>query len=162
MSVNNYEYHLLIIPEDNANRELANGFLRHPNINLGRVRVLGNAGGWKKAIDSLDEMCQSMAKYQKRHVLILIDFDKDSDERKKAFSEKVDDSFQDRCFLLGCLDEPEILKKELNESYYENIGKKLAESCYDNKIDGIWHCDQLNHNSNELKRLKETVRPFLF
>lgn len=48
MSVNNYKPHLLVLPEDEANRQLANGFLQDFSLNLRCIQVLPIAGGWAR------------------------------------------------------------------------------------------------------------------
>ena len=55
MSVNRYKPHLLILPEDGANRQIANGFILHPSIAARHVQVLGEAGGWCSVIDKLEK-----------------------------------------------------------------------------------------------------------
>lgn len=41
-----------MLPEDDANRQIANGFLLNPNLNIRAIRILTPSGGWLKAIDS--------------------------------------------------------------------------------------------------------------
>ena len=53
MSINAYKPHLLVLPEDDANREMANGFLLDSRVLMCNMQVLPPAGGWKKALDSL-------------------------------------------------------------------------------------------------------------
>jgi hypothetical protein len=54
MSVNRYKPHIFVLPEDDANREIAVGFLLHPSIlNPRQVQVMPNAGGWPNALDKL-------------------------------------------------------------------------------------------------------------
>lgn len=51
MSPNRHRPHVLVLPEDDANRELANGF--HLQIDLTRQRqmqVLPVAGGWNEVL----------------------------------------------------------------------------------------------------------------
>ena len=45
MSVNNHRPHVLVLPEDEANEELVNGFLLDPSIKLRNIQVLPSAGG---------------------------------------------------------------------------------------------------------------------
>ena len=40
MSVNKYLPHVLVLPEDDANRQLANGFLLDPNLLDRRIQLL--------------------------------------------------------------------------------------------------------------------------
>ena len=38
--MNRYKPHVLVVPEDDANRQLANGFLQNPALNLRAIQVL--------------------------------------------------------------------------------------------------------------------------
>ena len=52
MSVNKYQPHVLVLPEDDANRQLANGF--HLQVAWTRQRqmqVLPVAGGWNEVLN---------------------------------------------------------------------------------------------------------------
>ena len=40
MSVNVYNPHVLVLPEDDANRQIANGFLLEPSIKHRNIQVL--------------------------------------------------------------------------------------------------------------------------
>lgn len=56
MSVNQYKPHLLVRPEDDANRQIANGFiLEIPEKNIRRIQVLPVASGWRKVVDQFLE-----------------------------------------------------------------------------------------------------------
>lgn len=46
MSINKYKAHLLVLPEDDANRQMANGFILDPNLNERVIQVLPPVGGW--------------------------------------------------------------------------------------------------------------------
>jgi hypothetical protein len=43
--MNKYRPHVIVIPEDDANRQIANGFLLHPAIATRAVGVMPPAGG---------------------------------------------------------------------------------------------------------------------
>ncbi|MGS0743548.1 hypothetical protein ACVBEF_17245, partial [Glaciimonas sp. GG7] len=51
---NKFLPHLLILPEDDANRELANGFLLDDRVLERNIQVLKPAGGWKKAVENIN------------------------------------------------------------------------------------------------------------
>ena len=51
--MNRYKPHVLVVPEDDANRQLANGFLQNPALNLRAIQVLPPAGGWVKVLNNL-------------------------------------------------------------------------------------------------------------
>ncbi len=56
MSANKYEPHLIVLPEDDANAALVNGFLLSPFVNSRQVQVLPVAGGAERAVQAfLDE-----------------------------------------------------------------------------------------------------------
>ncbi len=52
MSPNKYAPHVLVLPEDDANNDIANGFLRHDALDLRAIQVLPCAGGWGKVRDA--------------------------------------------------------------------------------------------------------------
>jgi len=45
MSVNKYAPHIVLLPEDDANRQIANGFLLGSNLNSRSVQILRPARG---------------------------------------------------------------------------------------------------------------------
>ncbi|MGA2659008.1 MAG: hypothetical protein ABSH34_16015 [Verrucomicrobiota bacterium] len=51
MSVNKYRPHVYVLPEDDANRQLANGFLLHPDLLARNIQVLPEVGGWHEVLD---------------------------------------------------------------------------------------------------------------
>ncbi|MEL6815565.1 MAG: hypothetical protein AAFP03_12215, partial [Cyanobacteria bacterium J06598_3] len=55
MSVNKYQECLLVLPEDDANRQLANGFSNNIGINENVIQVLPEAGGWKKVLNKFEQ-----------------------------------------------------------------------------------------------------------
>lgn len=104
-------------------------------------------------------------KYPGRHVLLLLDLDGNPD-RISQIGETIPIGISDRVFSLCCLNEAESIKNDLGHGKFEDIGKKLAESCYNSTYDdqsgSPWACSQLSHNRNELNRLATAVRPLLF
>lgn len=77
MSINKYKPHLLILPEDDANRQIANGFIQNINVNQLTIQVLPFADGWLKTVDKfVDDYASEMQKYPKRMMVLLIDLDK--------------------------------------------------------------------------------------
>ena len=83
MSSNKYEPHLLVLPEDDANRQLADGFMLDPNCNYRAIQVLNVAGGWGKVIDIFkNDYLPRMRVYPKRRIILLMDFDDKPEDRK--------------------------------------------------------------------------------
>lgn len=168
MSVNKEMPHVLVLPEDDADRELAKGFCLDPSLALKqrRIQVLNEVGGGGDVLNSFkSDHMRDMERFPKRHMVLLIDFDdtRDSDGKlKKLVGAKsaIPSHLIERVFVLGPLDEPEDLKRALGCSY-EKIGIKLAKDCREG-THTTWSHAHLQHNASELDRLREHVRPFLF
>ena len=159
MSVNKYLPHLLILPEDDANRELANGFVLNHAVNSRAVQILPPAGGWKKVLHKfqanyLDGMRK---KYRDRHLVLLIDFDQDK-TRIDRVQEEIPQDVADRVFVLGTWSEPEALRTKTGKTF-EKIGSELAKDCPDIRNE-LWSDELLEHN--ELEEIVSSVRSFLF
>jgi hypothetical protein len=161
MSVNKHRPHVVVLPEDDANRQLAIGFVLEldPSV-LRNIQVLEVAGGWKVLLNRFEsDQVADMAKYPDRYMVLLIDFDGKA-ERLSYATGKIPAHLRDRVFVLGALSEPEALRGALPGSY-ETIGKMLAKDCRE-ETDAIWSHDLLLHNASELSRLRQRVRPILF
>lgn len=160
MAANIYLPHLLVLPEDDANRQIANGFLLGYGIKERFIQVDPIAGGWLKVLRSFeDEHVALLNKYPNRYLLMIIDFDGEP-ERLQKFSEACPLHLRDRVFLLGTLSEPEALRAATRSSY-ESIGKALASECYE-KTSDLWSNELLKHNENERQRLIQSVYPIIF
>ena len=155
MSANNYDFHLLVIPEDDANRQIMIGFNNHLEINSRRIHVENVAGGWLKAFETFQsDHVAPMCKLDKRHVLILIDFDHHL-ERLEIAKGYIPEKMRDRVFVLGCLSEPERLRAATGLSK-EKLGEALADCCM-NDQGVLWQNALLAHNQDELNRMKSSI-----
>jgi len=158
--VNRYLPHVLVLPEDDANRQIANGFVLYldPSV-FTRIQVLEEAGGWGAVLNRfVSDHVGGMVRYTGRHLVLLIDFD-GSRERLRIAQGRIPEHLIDRVFVLGVLTEPEALNGAVLGSY-ETIGEK-ARDCRE-RTDTIWAHELLRHNSNEIERLRQHVRPMLF
>lgn len=161
MGVNKYKEHLYILPEDDANRQLVNGFLLVPTLNLRTVEVLPPAGGWRKVLDEFEHTHSAeMKAYSLRYMLLLIDFDEQND-RLQQVEEKILSDLKDRVFVLGVWSEPEKLKSLMGKVSYEAIGTALATGC-PNKLSETWNHALLKHNLQELQRIPADLKSILF
>lgn len=161
MSVNKNRPHVYILPEDDANRQIANGFLLDPSIKLRNIEVLRPAGGWPKVLDSfLNDHVLGLRNNAHRHLILLIDFDGQVEERTARFVSQFPGDVRDRVFLLGSMSEPEPLRKQCGDSL-ENIGKTLAAECFGDEKQ-LWAHPLLAHNETERTRLNASVRSILF
>ncbi len=76
MSINKYKSHIFVLPEDDANRQIANGFLLTLNLNTRAIQIQPSVGGWKKVVEKFkSDHISGMLKYPKRMNVLLIDFD---------------------------------------------------------------------------------------
>jgi len=158
MTVNKHRPHLLVLPEDDANRQLANGF----DVNVGRrqFQILPPAGGWVQVCDTFaSNHATSMQRYAGRFMVLLIDFDGDLN-RLGVVKSKIPEDLRDRVFVLGALTRPEGLR-QAGLGSYETIGGGIATDCRDDS-QAIWEHELLRHNKSELMRLRNAVRDFLF
>jgi hypothetical protein len=160
MSANKYLPHVLVLPEDDANSQLANGF--HLQVDWARYRqmdVLPVAGGWKVVLERfLSDHVVAMNHYPSRFMVLLIDFD-GREDRLQDVKARIPGHLVERVFILGVLSEPEALTKDLGS--FETIGSALAEDCRED-TDTTWGHELLRHNADELDRLRDRVRPILF
>ena len=159
MSVNKYRPHVFILPEDDANRQLAKGF--ELEVRYGRrIQTQPEAGGWLAVCEIfLSEHVKEMRKFPERRLVLLLDFDNQSD-RPDIVKEGVPEDLRDRVFLLGVKSEPEALK-QAGLGSFEDIGKRLATACRDG-TEGLWTHDLLQRNASEIKRLEQVVCVILF
>ena len=160
MSTNSFLPHVLVLPEDDANRQLAIGFrLEIPFALSRKIQVLPIAGGWLRVLDCFEkDHVGAMARFPNRTMVLLIDFDGQRDrlDRAKAV---IPDNLKDRGFVLGAWTDPEALKAILGS--YEKIGQALAEDCREETAT-TWGHELLRHNAGEMERLRQQVRPILF
>jgi hypothetical protein len=168
MSVNNYQDHVLVLPEDDANRQIANGFILDSNVKQRVIQVLPIADGWGKLVGKFkDDHVYLMRKFPKRMMVLLIDFDRRED-RLSYVKSQIPEYLQDRVFIIGVLSDPEDLKRikkkfeSIGTGKLEQIGETLANNCSNNNTNGLWGHDLLKHNKTELDRMILSVKPFLF
>jgi hypothetical protein len=159
MSVNKYRPHVFVLPEDDANRQLANGFLLELE-STRQMLVEKPAGGWLEVLNVFEtEHIVQMENCHDRNVVLLIDFDDANvEERLQTVKNRIPDRLADRVFVLGSRNEPEDLK-ELGS--LEAVGKGMARDCR-NETRTVWDHPFLRHNVVELERLRQQVRPILF
>ena len=160
MSVNRYKSHVIVLPEDRANEEIANGFIQSLTVKNRAIQIERPAKGWGKVVEKFKEqLVPEMRKYEKSITVLLIDFDQQED-RFSSVATQIPDDLKDRVFVIGVLSEPESLKRKVKMTF-EQIGNSLAEDCPDNKNE-LWEDDLLKHNETELDRILISVKSFLF
>lgn len=158
MSVNKNRPHLIVIPEDYANREIANGFSLARETR--QIQILNESRGWSKVVDQfLDAQPGLMRKFKDRYVMLLIDFD-ESAERRESIRNRIPEDISDRVFIVGTWSEPENLKRA-GLGTFEQIGSKAANECGLIDENSIWMHDLLRHNLEDLANLKALAGSFL-
>ncbi len=160
MSVSNkYRPHILVLPEDDADRQIANGFLLHECVQLRSIQILAEAGGWAEVRNVFKDVhTDEMLKYTQRFMILLVDFDEQAD-RRQVMKEVIPDSVADRVFVIGLWTEPEDLSRH-GFPRREEFGRTLANECYEQRRE-VWNHDLLKHNADELERMT-ILRPILF
>lgn len=155
MSVNKHLPHVLVLPEDDANRQIANGFFQNPSLHLRQIQVLPIARGWPAVRDSFAQHNKLLKQFPHRQMVLLVDFDNQA-ARRSEVTQLVDPDVLDRVFVLGAFTNPEQLRSALGESL-EAIGKALAQECI-NSGSTVWGHALLRHNADERLRMQSSLR----
>jgi hypothetical protein len=157
VSANKHLPHVLVLPEDDADRQLANGFrLELDSARQRQMQVDPVARGWLAVLELfVSDHVPAMTRYANRFIVLLIDFDR-KDDRLDYAKSSIPDHLKDRVFILGVWSNPQDLQAPLEE-----IGSALARDCRD-ETNTTWGHELIRHNAGELARLRERVRPILF
>ena len=160
--MNRYKPHVLVIPEDDANRQLVLGFQLHYLVREDLIHVERPARGWTNVRDFfLRDHQPLMRKFPDRFVVLLLDFDGDIN-RGEEIRGVIDQELQARVFILGALSEPEVLKSSVGE-HYDAIGTRLAGDCREEMTEAnLWSHQLLRQNQVELQRARQVLSGFLF
>ncbi len=164
--MNRHKPHLLILPEDEHDHRLANGFAGHMKIDRGQIQILNFANGWRKAQTQITSPDSSEIKhlhsFPAAHLLVVLDFDEEAD-RLVQIQNNIPAMLQNRVYIIGIWDEPKTLRQQLKLKYsFEEIGAALLEECLLPGNGAItWEHSSLQHNQAELQRFKINVCPFL-
>jgi len=130
MSVNRYQPHVLIIPEDRADEQIANGFTKHDQVTLKQVQVMPYADGWPGVLNKfMTQYISYLRNYKNAYIVLLIDFDAKYESQRHRFDTAVPDDLKDRVFVVGAKEDPERLRQVMGKGF-EEIGSDLADDCY--------------------------------
>jgi hypothetical protein len=159
---NPYKSHIVVLPEDRANEQIVNGFNNFLDLYSRAIQIERPAGGWEKVVEKFlkNHVSEMTEKFPERMMVLLIDFDENYEYRFSYVKERIPKELEKRVFVLGVLSEPEKLRTNLKK-IFENIGESLAKDCSDNTNE-LWGHALLKHNKNELDRMIQYVKPFLF
>ena len=157
MAVNRYRPHVYVLPEDDANREVANGFQLFESVDPRVIQVIPHLRGWPDVRNTFhSQYVPILHNSELAHIILLVDFDEDAN-RPTAMN--IPSDVASRVFVLGAWSEPEDLRKELGS--FERIGQQLAEECRKG-TEIIWSHALLKHNAAELVRMQQIIKPILF
>lgn len=56
MSINRYQPHIFVLPEDDANRQMANGCVKSLTVNGRVIQILPPVGGWMNVLDRFEKI----------------------------------------------------------------------------------------------------------
>lgn len=159
MSVNKNKPHVLVLPEDDADRQLATGF--ESQIATRQFQVLQPANGWQAVLEAFDqnEVAGMRRWTPHRHLVLVIDFD-GHPERLQYAKTKIPEDVRERVYIVGSLTDPQRLRAHLRKDL-ETIGQELATDCRNDTSTTCSH-KLLHHNATELARLRTHVRSILF
>src|SRR5258708_37926478 len=105
-----------MLPEDDAIRQIANGFLLDPSVRTNKVQVLREAGGWRRAQSDITTVYgATMITYPHRHLVVLIDCDGQTD-RLQQIRRPIPSEYAGRVFIPGIASGAEGLKRALRSS----------------------------------------------
>jgi hypothetical protein len=131
MSINKYQPHILVLPEDDANRQIAIGFILNESLNQRAIQILPSAGGWKRVVEKFkDDYIFTMLQYPDRMIVLMIDFDDNQEARLCFVKNEIPDDLRNRVFVVGVKSEPENLKgtSKNRKSYYRGYGPTCIRS----------------------------------
>jgi hypothetical protein len=155
---NKYLPHVHVIPEDDANRQIALSLLLELGLNPNRYQVFPPARGWSHVIKSFElDHVANMDRFPEQFIILLIDFDEDTSRLEYAKS-RIPPNLADRVFILGAWSQPEDLKKQFGS--FDNIGAALAQDCQ-KQTSAIWSHPLLQINATELDRIQTLVCPLV-
>ncbi len=159
--MNKLQPHLYVLPEDDADRQIAVGFASHFALDTRRLQVMPVLRGWTHVLNEFEAVyVQHLRNFPLGHVVMVIDFDGHHADRRARFHDAVPADLRDRVFVIGAAGEPQDLKRELRQTF-EQIGRSLADDCSSGRTEQ-WDHDLLKHNDADRRRLAATVRSELF
>ncbi len=160
MSADKDKPHVHVLPEDDANREIAIGFRLRLTGDHRCFQVLKSAGGWTNVIAAfIKDYIIKLRNNSNIYVILLIDFDQHAERRSDVMA-SIPGDLRDRVFVIGAWSNPESLS-QARPGGFEAIGMKLAEDCSSGS-NSTWNHELLTHNAEEIARMTPILKPMLF
>ena len=156
--MNKYQPHIKVLVEDDAIRQVANGFFLNYNV-VGRIQIMPTLGGWPNVKEEFETIyVTAMRNNLSIYCVLIIDFDEDLD-RRTTFNQIIPKDLRDRVILIGAFDEVEDLCREEGKSK-ENMGKEITRMC--SSGGNICNINQLKHNKEEVDQYGNKFRELIF
>ena len=157
MGCNHEKWHLFIKPEDDANRQIVNGFVMKLSMEAqSKIHVDKPANGYHKALEFIRDA--NLERYPQRRLLVVIDYDRSVELRQRLVNDYA--AICDRVFVLGAQRDAEALKRSLQKSFAK-CGAAIADDCASCACE-LWNNSTLNHNREFLDRLCPEIARELF
>ncbi len=154
MGVNYYKEHLYIILEDEKYQRIMNGVNLSLHVNASVIKISNFSGGWGKVFKDFQSSISILEKFQKRHTLLLMDFDDDFESRLEEFHNLVPDELKNRVFILGIDNKESEDLARFFKCNIEEVGKKLVEDCPNGNLSN-WRNIHLECNLLEIERMRQ-------
>lgn len=158
MSVNRYKKYLIVLFEDRAYKDLFLGFNFSRKQQIRQEPILqGFDDVYFRLTNHKSLILQELKKYQTAYVLACIDADLDSQSESKIHQLKnaILDEYKERVFIIGSKKEAEHIKQAIiGQGPWATVSEKLENSCKNDQCE-LWQNEMLQHNLEELQRLKQ-------
>ncbi len=162
---NKYADELLVIAEDYATMQIAQGFAESQGVDVRRVRVLPCRSGWQDVAVGMRNVRLDL--YLKRHCLAVVDFDGCGEQRRRTFRQLLEENgvALERAYVMGPASNAEKMRRTLMERGYavrhlSDVGRSLARACFQSQPFELLRSEELAHNAGELQRLCAAVKSF--
>ncbi len=155
MSVNLFKPHLVILPEDEKNRDIALAVQRHlPRAFANQIKIENPLRGWLKTLDAIDLVYQPNKDEQ--YIVAVIDFDDNLEERHQMIAKRFEENGYNKghVFVIGAKSEAENVWQM---PILQDKTLRLENEDYLKFTDRFWTSDQLVHNRATLEALCQMV-----
>lgn len=126
MKINRQQKHVIFFGEDEATRDLAQGFIESAKIDELRCDVWHEFGtGWQSTAEAIERV--KMAHYPLTHLILVIDLDRKGQQHIDYLKNEIANSpFRDRVYVIGGSNDVQALQRDFTKG--NSIGKM---SCQD-------------------------------
>lgn len=170
MSINRQQEHVIFFGEDEATRDLAQGFVESAKINELRCDVWHTFGtGWQSTVEAIELV--NMVRYPLTRLVLVIDLDRKGVHHIDKIKREIAESpFKDRVYVIGGAKDVQALQRafvaanSIGKMSEQDTGRKIADECFKDEscIEGVWANPELVGNVAELVRLCRDAKDIIF